>query len=242
VIWLNGGPGCSSMDGFYLENGPVRFKESKLLPNKYSWHLLTDIVYVDQPSGTGYSSGKQVTDMKKLTDNFDLFFTDFLSIFREYTEFEIYLAGESFAGIYIPYIATSMLKNNINLKGAMVGNGWIEPKYQYPAWLEFSKQKNIVKGEYLSRLETQMIKCQLDMDLHPNLAHYQDCENMMQFITQSSMDGGQKCINKYDYTIHDDDFSGACGDTWPPGLKDLNRFKRNDGLFESRVFENSITC
>lgn len=221
VIWLNGGPGCSSMDGFYLENGPFRFKDSKLTPNKYSWHLLSDILYVDQPSGTGYSSGEAVTDMLKLTNNFDIFFKDFAEIFKEYNECEIYLAGESFAGTYIPYIATSMLKNNISLKGAMLGNSWIAPKYQYPAWLEFAKQKNIVKGEYLNRLELQKIKCQMEMDLYPNLVHYQDCESMMQFITQSSMDGGKNCINKYDYTIHDEDGSGACGDKWPPGLMDL---------------------
>lgn len=44
VLWLNGGPGCSSMDGFVYEHGPFNFKPAKTnntLPqlhlNPYSW-------------------------------------------------------------------------------------------------------------------------------------------------------------------------------------------------------------
>lgn len=48
MIWLNGGPGCSSMDGFFLENGPFHVNSDKetLLTNEYSWHKVANMLYV----------------------------------------------------------------------------------------------------------------------------------------------------------------------------------------------------
>jgi hypothetical protein len=57
VIWLNGGPGCSSMDGLWLELGPFRLEGPKMANikvNPSSWHNAANIMFVDQPVGTGY--------------------------------------------------------------------------------------------------------------------------------------------------------------------------------------------
>lgn len=56
ILWLNGGPGCSSMDGLWLENGPFRLKSGDngwtIDVNDYSWHNAPAwILYVDQPVG-----------------------------------------------------------------------------------------------------------------------------------------------------------------------------------------------
>lgn len=58
TIWLNGGPGCSSMLGLLQENGPINWQAGQLapMPNIYSWSNLTNVVWVDQPAGTGYSN------------------------------------------------------------------------------------------------------------------------------------------------------------------------------------------
>lgn len=63
VIWLQGGPGCSSMLGLYTENGPFNFhfdKENIRQPfqlenNPFSWNNEANVMYVDQPLGTGFS-------------------------------------------------------------------------------------------------------------------------------------------------------------------------------------------
>lgn len=56
VIWLNGGPGCSSMDGALMEVGPYRMKDDKNLEkNPGSWHEFANLLFVDQPVGTGFS-------------------------------------------------------------------------------------------------------------------------------------------------------------------------------------------
>ena len=57
VLWLNGGPGCSSLLGWITENGPAIFKGSDdtLSMNEYSWNKLANIVYLESPGNVGFS-------------------------------------------------------------------------------------------------------------------------------------------------------------------------------------------
>jgi carboxypeptidase D len=60
TIWLNGGPGCSSLLGFFQENGPFTWKPGTLHPEKnwFAWSKMTNMLWVEQPVGTGFSTGK----------------------------------------------------------------------------------------------------------------------------------------------------------------------------------------
>lgn len=61
---------------------------------------------------------------------------------------QTYLAGESYAGQYIPYIADAILNADLpkmHLKGLAIGNGWVDPLNQYPAYAEFAYQKGLIK-------------------------------------------------------------------------------------------------
>ena len=55
TIWLNGGPGCSSLEGFFQENGPITWRPGTAAPveNQYAWSTLTNMLWVEQPVGTG---------------------------------------------------------------------------------------------------------------------------------------------------------------------------------------------
>jgi carboxypeptidase D len=88
VIWLNGGPGCSSEDGAMMEIGPYRVKDEKTLTmNEGSWHEFANLLFVDNPVGTGFSyvdTDSYITELDTMADNFITFLTKFFEIFPEY--------------------------------------------------------------------------------------------------------------------------------------------------------------
>lgn len=75
ILWLNGGPGCSSLMGMVTENGPFRFfqGDDKMYFNKYAWNTKANVIYLESPAGVGFSVGKGddlvTNDTKTATDN-----------------------------------------------------------------------------------------------------------------------------------------------------------------------------
>ena len=123
IIWLNGGPGCSSMVGMMFENGPFTLQfgnvekgEEKydLKYNPYSWNEVADVIFVEQPLRTGYATAAHGTDQvrseKQIGEDFRKFLLSLLQVFPEYKDVEIFLTGESYAGFYIPWIANTVIK------------------------------------------------------------------------------------------------------------------------------------
>ena len=131
-LWLNGGPGCSSLFGMLGEIGPVIFDrdsgEMKL--NPFSWNKNSNLLFIEQPAGVGFSE----TDDPEFMWNDDIMAENLLFGLKDFiNEFQLkgrplYITGESYAGVYIPYLATYILKDTseedkVNLKGIFVGNG-----------------------------------------------------------------------------------------------------------------------
>jgi len=140
VLWLNGGPGCSSFDGFVYEHGPFHFEdgpmgaEQVLTLNHESWNKVANMIYLDSPAGVGlsYSTNPNVdyiTNDKITANDSRNFLLKFFTAYPEFSKNDFYIAGESYAGIYVPtlaqqvYIGNNNPKQYINLKGYLVGNG-----------------------------------------------------------------------------------------------------------------------
>jgi carboxypeptidase C (cathepsin A) len=139
ILWLNGGPGCSSLLGWAQEHGPASFgDESETYTiNPYSWHKLANIIYLESPAGVGFSyidSNKDedvyIDDYISGKENLEAL-VDFFKKYPSLKSNKFYIAGESYAGIYVPTLAANIVDYNqmqvssqkINLKGIMVGNG-----------------------------------------------------------------------------------------------------------------------
>lgn len=98
MIWLNGGPGCSSLDGFFHENGPAIWQAGTYLPvpNTWTWANLTNVVWVEQPVGTGYSRGKpNATNEIDVATQFLGFWQNFVDLFKLHNR-KVYVTGESY--------------------------------------------------------------------------------------------------------------------------------------------------
>ncbi|KAJ1552416.1 hypothetical protein HK405_011409, partial [Cladochytrium tenue] len=139
VIWLNGGPGCSSLIGMFEENGPFLIADDGTLnANPHSWHTLANVLYVEQPVGTGFSySSAYETSETTLAKTFYTFLDGWFSVFTEAKAYKLYITGESYAGYYIPYIASTLVSKAslsdgtaINLAGVAIGNGLIDKRNQ----------------------------------------------------------------------------------------------------------------
>ncbi|KAI5858250.1 alpha/beta-hydrolase [Durotheca rogersii] len=126
LLWLNGGPGCSSFEGLLQENGPFTWQYGtfKPVPNPWAWNRLTNVVWVEQPVGTGFSRGTVTARSEEdVAAQFLGFWRNFIDTFS-LQGYKVYIAGESYAGLYCPYIASAMLDANdpayFNVSGLLI--------------------------------------------------------------------------------------------------------------------------
>jgi carboxypeptidase D len=93
VIWINGGPGCSSEDGALMEIGPYRVKdENTLVLNNGSWHEFANLLFVDNPVGTGFSyvnTDSFVHELDDMANQFVLFLEKFFNLFPHYEKDDV---------------------------------------------------------------------------------------------------------------------------------------------------------
>ncbi|KAK0212398.1 alpha/beta-hydrolase [Desarmillaria ectypa] len=128
LFWTNGGPGCSSLEGFLQENGPISWSWGQSEPtlNPFSWTNLAHVLWVEQPVGTGFSQGTpNITNDNELAEQLTGFLEQFLEVFSELKGKDFYLSGESYAGFYVPYIANWIYEHpglDLNLQGIWIAD------------------------------------------------------------------------------------------------------------------------
>ncbi|XP_075524697.1 putative serine carboxypeptidase CPVL isoform X1 [Dermacentor variabilis] len=136
LLWLQGGPGKSSLFGQFLENGPLGISSSGGL--FYRNHTITsdfNVVYLDQPTGTGYSFNDKKEYRRSLNEtSIDMmwFLRRFVRIFPEYNRSDFYIAGESYGARFAIGLSSKMLMAEkprvpLRLRGVMLGAGFLFP-------------------------------------------------------------------------------------------------------------------
>ncbi|XP_023773257.1 serine carboxypeptidase 1 isoform X1 [Lactuca sativa] len=141
LLWLNGGPGCSSFGyGAMEELGPFRVNSDgkTLYRNDYAWNNVANVLFLESPAGVGFSYSNKTSDYttagdKQTAKDSYTFLINWLERFPEYKTRDFFITGESYAGHYVPQLASLILSENkktnqkiINLHGIAIGNAWLD--------------------------------------------------------------------------------------------------------------------
>lgn len=176
ILWMNGGPGASSLAGFFGENGPyILTEENKLMKNPFAWNRLGHLLAVEFAPGIGFSycanSTKEngtdfcngdarwkdgacspcyASDTSVARQNAELLETFVSEIFPELLgkNVPVYIAGESYAGVYGPTLGLELLKRGIvSLRGLWITDPCTDNEAQFgrlDMGLDFSFEKGLL--------------------------------------------------------------------------------------------------
>uniref|UniRef100_A0ACD5UIU4 Uncharacterized protein n=1 Tax=Avena sativa TaxID=4498 RepID=A0ACD5UIU4_AVESA len=158
LLWLNGGPGCSSLGyGAMEELGPFRVMSDgkTLYRNPYSWNHVANVLFLESPAGVGYSYSNTTADYSSSGDNRTaedtyVFLANWMERFPEYKGRDFYVTGESYAGHYVPQLAHAILRHAspaINLKGIMIGNAVMNHWTDYKGTYDFYWTHALISDE-----------------------------------------------------------------------------------------------
>lgn len=140
VMWLTGGPGCSSQLALLAENGPCGVSKdgASTVLNKFSWTAQANVMWVDQPAATGFSTGLPTTHNEDgVAANMYRFLQSFYKALPQYQSNDFFIFGESYAGHYVPAVSHYLWQQaksggfKVPLKGIGIGNGLTDPEEQY---------------------------------------------------------------------------------------------------------------
>ncbi|KAG7380835.1 hypothetical protein PHYPSEUDO_006728 [Phytophthora pseudosyringae] len=160
VLWLNGGPGCSSLGGMFTENGPFVVRDDlSIKVNRYSWNRRANMVWLESPAGVGFSGDVEGpnyynddTVAAKTREFLELFFDKF----SELKNREFYVTGESYAGMYIPYLVDRLVEEpieGVNLKGFAIGNPFTDNIIDGNAYIDYYYSHAMVSLEAYEKIK-----------------------------------------------------------------------------------------
>ncbi|TCD62229.1 hypothetical protein EIP91_007208 [Steccherinum ochraceum] len=150
IFWTNGGPGCSSSLGLFMELGPCRVTQPNATTfNPSAWNDNANIFFVDQPIGVGFSYadyGEYVSSTEEAATDIASFVAIFFEHFSQFKGRAFHMAGESYGGKYVPAFASHVYDQNaklvqagmtpINLTSVMIGNGCTEVAGMVPSYYD----------------------------------------------------------------------------------------------------------
>uniref|UniRef100_A0A7E4UT38 Carboxypeptidase n=1 Tax=Panagrellus redivivus TaxID=6233 RepID=A0A7E4UT38_PANRE len=190
VLYLNGGPGCSSLQGILVEMGPYRVHDwgARVTENPYAWNRYANVIYLDAPAGVGYSmntnSNFTFTDDQVAKDNAQALKYFFTKLFPEFLPNDFYIGGESYGGYYIPMLAGQLIKDSFftNFKGMFVGNGCLKDQLLVNGGIQYNYAHAFIDERYYTDAVTKCCP-----------SGGSDTCNWYQYV---NLDSSQKCANE----------------------------------------------
>ncbi|KAL2743407.1 retinoid-inducible serine carboxypeptidase-like [Vespula maculifrons] len=145
LIWLQGGPGGSSTSyGNFEELGPL---DINLKTRNYTWVKDYNVLFIDNPVGTGFSYVEKPTAYAKTNEQIALDLVEcmrgFLKELPTFSNVPTYILTESYGGkmgaefALVWYKAEKAGTIKSNLKGVGLGDAWISPIDSVMTWAPF---------------------------------------------------------------------------------------------------------
>ncbi|KAL5552583.1 hypothetical protein UlMin_039984 [Ulmus minor] len=207
VLWLNGGPGCSSLGiGTFSENGPFRPSGENLVRNEYSWNREANMLYLETPIGVGFSystdtsSNGTVNDKITARDNL-VFLQKWLLNFPQFKNTNLFITGESYAGHYVPQLAELMLEVNkkeklFNMKGIALGNPVLEFATDFNSRAEYFWSHGLV-SDSTYEMFTSVCNYSRYMSEYFRGSVSSVCSRVMNQVSKET----SRFVDKYDVTL-----------------------------------------
>jgi vitellogenic carboxypeptidase-like protein len=161
ILWTNGGPGSSSFWGFFLENGPYEIESAVggpvVRPREHAWNRHANFMIVEHPLSVTLSFAKDPADIPKTVEQgIDQYYQSLLNFLEKHPEIArkpILLAGESYAGTYLPLLAQAIVKGNarpsgvhLDLRGVVLADAWVDPDVQMAANTAYAFHRGLISA------------------------------------------------------------------------------------------------
>ncbi|KAK4479650.1 hypothetical protein RD792_015177 [Penstemon davidsonii] len=191
LLWLNGGPGCSSIGyGQSEELGPFFPQNStypKLIFNNNTWNKAANLLFLESPVGVGFSYTNTSSDINQLGDSITAedsynFLVGWFKRFPHFKSHKFYIAGESYAGHYVPQLAEKIIDKNkhaskdrfINLKGILIGNAVLDHEADQKGLIDYAWTHAVISDKL-----------------------YYEIKRECDFSTENTSDACNNAVNKY---------------------------------------------
>jgi len=253
VLWMNGGPGSSSLIGFLTEHGPFRpLQDGTIEPYEQSWNRIANIIYVESPCGVGFSKSDvpdedYKTDDQKSADENYLFLKNWFELFPEYQKHDLILASESYGGHYTPLLVREILEhdteNKIKVTGMLIGNpatheDWFlrsMPGEDSWAYMEFLFSHALIShASYIDAF----IKCDMENYMSDCTANYSDKTEECRMAITAALKEIPSPLDVYDVDAEvclDDGYAGAARRMQHTAQwSGISRFMQDSFLAEAR--------
>ncbi|MCX7120577.1 MAG: peptidase S10 [Gammaproteobacteria bacterium] len=196
IIWSNGGPGYSSLYGFFNETGPYSVTSTLTLKKRANaWSDFANYLVIDQPADVGLSLLKRNQLPKTRQQGVDQYYNalySFLKNHPRYAHSPIILAGESYAGTYLPMLATKILKENkktdlkINLKSIILMSPWISPNIQQSMDSTYAYEHGLITFQKKLQIDAIYQHCKLLIQEHKETQANKICGEINSRIQSSA--------------------------------------------------------
>lgn len=152
LVWFfEGGPGMTSMHAVFFQNGPYRINEDLTLrTNEYSFNNIADVLFLDQPLGTGYSNVTNTSliphNEAEIVKDMLIFYEKFLELYPAYWDRPMYLVSQSYGSHFVLPLARKIHEDKVHhmkLEGVAMGNPWIRPEQQLAYNPAYTKRHNL---------------------------------------------------------------------------------------------------